>query len=310
MNIRTKIKYYVPLNQPNSNGKAVRRAQKTVDLWLQEASPEQLIPAFLAEGKVYYWYQEHFWVPITVNHSDIRDMKGSDLDTFIDGCANGKLSKVKEETDTYEVMYERAVAQFQKRLVCDKCIYYQVEGEPRYGISLNPGGWGEPARLSIYITTHESSLSNHKHYSSLDTAYLHSVAEQFRSLTSGNCLEIDWCSGVITILRPDLVTIPSVIAAKKIGTHYPVKLEARYMERHKNIPSGEEYGQWNFVPDPVKRIEELKVLTKDSLDKYQIGIEYTTADGKYAGFYDGIYILRGQILDNQKMLMPEDCYGM
>ena len=82
-----------------------------------------------------------------------------------------------------------------------------------------------------------------------------------------------------------------------------VKLKAQYIERSYCYMCDSGYGAWSKVDDPEKRIQELLEVSKNDYGHYQIGIEYHTMDGEYAGFYPGISIQGGKILGRAELLM-------
>lgn len=199
MNIKTKLKYKVPLPVEDNRGVKYRTAVKTVELWLQEVHADQLLPAFIVEGKTYYWYAEKVWVEIRPQ----PDSTGSALTQFIEGCRKGKLSFPDTIYPSFATMYEKASAFFSKRLACGEQLYAQV-GEPRYWLTWKGSSWGIS---SVTIGIGHCESKHTVEFSALDKDLIQKYA-RIISFLSREEVKVEWPRGDIQVLRPEAVRVP------------------------------------------------------------------------------------------------------
>lgn len=199
MHIKTKIYHYVSLQEGDPSGRKYRKAVKTVQLWLQEVTPDQLIPAFIVGENTYYWYQEKLWWKIQFDSSE------KTVEAFRKGCAKGTLEKAVSPLDTFSVMYERASALVNNRLACNGDIYV-VTDEPRYCLRYNCILTQTNGKLISFVSAFDDKYRNALEFNALQEELMHKYIRIAKAIMGDN-LEVV-VKDRIQVLLPEAVKLP------------------------------------------------------------------------------------------------------
>lgn len=260
--IRTWIKYtkaYLPT--PRSRKYRYSNEEEYVQIELEEASFQDLVPAFVVEGDahIYYLYHERLYMKAEERDVWARSDGKSALDALT--CVNAEYSKYFgfSYQDTREKMIAKAKADMSMYLLVNGELYRTI-GEPMYHISTfglynNHGG-------TALMVVNDYSDSDPDHYFCALDAEL-AIAEANRvAAERGDTENIGTFRQRIVVLLPDAVKVPRKIASNdvqedssQVTTHEP-KLKEIFLCNHcgheldsaQTELNADDPNRWKFCP--------------------------------------------------------------